>query len=67
MARSGRAVREQAPTKRVADSRMAAGAWGPSKKQAEQLAALAALRELAIAVDTADGEVEIVWPKSVPG
>lgn len=43
------------------------GAWGPSKKQAEQLAALAALRELAIAVDTADGEVEIVWPKSVPG
>lgn len=51
----------------MAGARRFAGAWGPSKKQAEQLAALAALRELAIAVDTADGEVEIVWPKSVPG
>jgi hypothetical protein len=51
----------------MAGARRFPGAWGPSKKQAEQLAALAALRELAIAVDTADGEVEIVWPKSVPG
>ena len=46
-----------------AGARRFEGAWGPSKKQAEQLAALAALRELGLAVDTADGEVEIVWPK----
>lgn len=38
------------------------GAWAASKKQAEQLAALAALRELGIAVEAGDGEVQIVWP-----
>ena len=49
-------------------SRRFPGAWGPSKKQAEQLAALAALRELGLAADAPDGEVQIVWPsKSVPG
>jgi ribonuclease-3 len=51
-----------------AGSRRFPGAWGPSKKQAEQLAALAALRELGLAADAPDGEVQIVWPtKSVPG
>ena len=39
------------------------GAWGPSKKQAEQLAALAALKELGLAAETAEGEVAIIWPK----
>jgi dsRNA-specific ribonuclease len=43
------------------------GAWAASKKQAEQLAALAALRELGIAVEAGDGEVQIVWPGSQPG
>lgn len=37
-------------------------AWGPSKKQAEQLAALAALRELGIAHDNGQGDIEIEWP-----
>jgi ribonuclease-3 len=37
-------------------------AWGPSKKQAEQLAALAALRELNIAHDDGEGGIRIVWP-----
>jgi len=50
-----------------AGARRFAGAWGPSKKQAEQLAALAALRELGLAADAPGGEVQIVWPGSVPG
>lgn len=45
-----------------AGARRFGGAWGSSKKQAEQLAALTALRELGLAEDTADGEVRIVWP-----
>lgn len=45
-----------------AGARRFAAAWGPSKKQAEQLAALTALRELGLAEDTPDGEVRIVWP-----
>lgn len=40
-------------------------AWGPSKKQAEQLAALAALRELGIAHEDENG-IRITWP-SAPG
>lgn len=34
--------------------------WGSSKKQAEQLAALAALRELGVVVDAEDGGVRVV-------
>ncbi len=48
----------------TADTRRFPGAWGTSKKAAEQLAALAALRELGIAVETGDGQVQIVWPGS---
>ena len=47
-----------------AAARRFAPASGPSKKQAEQLAALAALRELGLAADTEAGEVQIVWPKA---
>jgi ribonuclease-3 len=50
-----------------ASDRRFPGAWAASKKQAEQLAALAALRELGIAVEAGDGEVQIVWPGSQPG
>ena len=50
-----------------AGARRFPGSWGPSKKQAEQLAALAALRELGLAEDTADGEVRIVWPGAAEG
>jgi len=45
-----------------AGARRFPGAWGPSKKQAEQLAALAALRELGLAAESPSGEVQIVWP-----
>lgn len=48
----------------TADARRFPGAWGTSKKAAEQLAALAALRELGLAVETGDGQVQIVWPGS---
>jgi ribonuclease-3 len=48
----------------TAEARRFPGAWGTSKKAAEQLAALAALRELGIAVETGDGQVQIVWPGS---
>jgi hypothetical protein len=37
--------------------------WSTNKKQAEQLAALAALKELGLAAETAEGEVAIIWPK----
>ena len=47
----------------LAGARRFAGAWGPSKKQSEQLAALAALKELGIAADTPEGEIHITWPK----
>ena len=50
-----------------AGARRFAGAWGPSKKQAEQLAALSALRELGLAVDAGADEVQIVWPNSRSG
>ena len=33
--------------------------WGPSKKQAEQLAALEALKDLELAQEHEDGSVEI--------
>ena len=46
----------------LAGARRFAGAWGPSKKQSEQLAALAALKELGIAADTPEGEIHITWP-----
>ena len=46
-----------------AEARRFGGAWGPSKKQAEQLAALAALRELGVAAENEAGEVAITWPK----
>jgi len=36
--------------------------WGPSKKEAEQLAALEALRALGLVTDTAGGEPMIAWP-----
>lgn len=50
-----------------AEARRFSGAWGPSKKHAEQLAALGALKELGLAVEAADGEVQIVWPVARPG
>lgn len=40
--------------------------WGASKKQAEQQAALAALRELGLAVAADDGEITIVAPREPP-
>ena len=46
----------------VAEARRFPGAWGPSKKQAEQLAALSALKELGLALEDGSGEVQIVWP-----
>ncbi len=46
----------------LAGARRFTGAWGPSKKQSEQLAALAALKELGIAADTPEGEIHITWP-----
>ena len=48
----------------AADARRFDGAWGPSKKQAEQLAALAALKGLGIASENEAGEVSIAWPKN---
>lgn len=47
-----------------AGARRFSPAWGPSKKQAEQLAALAALRELDIAHEDSEGGVRIKWPES---
>lgn len=41
------------------EDRVFPACWGKSKKQAEQQAALAALRELRVAVDNEDGEVVI--------
>ena len=41
------------------DDRVFPGCWGRSKKQAEQQAALAALRELGVAIDNSEGEVII--------
>ncbi len=46
----------------TADARRFTGAWGPSKKQAEQLAALVALKELGLATEDPLGEVLIAWP-----
>jgi ribonuclease-3 len=41
--------------------------WGPSKKQAEQLAALEALKELEIAQEDADGSVVINEVNEIQG
>ncbi len=38
------------------------GRWGPSKKEAEQLAALEALRGLGMVRETAEGEPLLEWP-----
>lgn len=46
-----------------AGSRRFSPAWGTSKKAAEQLAALVALRELSIAHDDGQGGVRIQWPQ----
>lgn len=45
-----------------ASARRFPAAWGPSKKQAEQMAALEALRELGIAHLDDEGRVRITWP-----
>jgi ribonuclease III len=39
--------------------------WGASKKQAEQQAALLALRELGLAIEGEDGEIRINWQRDV--
>ena len=44
IALSGSAVREQAPTNRVADSRIAAGAWGPSTGSGGEASAVRSAR-----------------------
>ncbi len=46
-----------------AGARSFSAAWGPSKKQAEQLAALAALKELGIAHQDEERGVRITWPE----
>ncbi len=46
-----------------AGARRFSSAWGPSKKQAEQLAALVALRELGLAHDDGEGGVRVTWPQ----